>query len=203
MEPAVPPSSGCSPRTALFIDAAYLDKLCTGPWAHGGAPLALDMRRLPALLNDGVRPWRVFYYHALPWRSDPPLPVEEAVFARRAAFVAFLARDPRWVLREGRLERRGGRRPGDWLYEQKRTDVQIAVDLVRLAWRGEIQRAVLLTGDSDLLPAVEDARAAGVHVSLRYAPGHVHADWLSACDAGEPLLETQVRQILRAPRSPA
>ncbi|MEB3284575.1 MAG: NYN domain-containing protein [Candidatus Sericytochromatia bacterium] len=184
-------------RTAIFMDGAYLDHLAQGPWAEGTRPLALDMRRVPKFLNGGLNPKRVFYYHALPWVSEPPLPAEHHLRAQKEKFLAFLAADKRWVLREGRVERRGGHRPGDWIFEQKRTDVQMAVDLTRLAWRGEIDRAILVSGDSDLIPAVEDARTAGIRVTLACHAGSIHRDLMTACNETFLLLDTEMRQLVR------
>lgn len=45
----------------------------------------------------------------------------------------------------------GGRRP-----EEKGIDVAMAVDLSRLAQRGEYDVGIVCTGDTDLIPAVED-----------------------------------------------
>ena len=152
---------------------------------------------LATLLAGGERPWRTFYYHAMPWVSDPPLPAEHAVAARKQAFIDFLARKPGWVIRTGVLERRGGRKPGDWVYAQKRSDVMLAVDLTRLAWRQEIQRAVLVAGDSDFVPAIEDARAAGVHVTLWYDPATAHADLVAAADARALLTPASLAAAVR------
>lgn len=182
----------------MLLDGAYLDHLTQGPWAHGGRPLALDMRRLIRHINQGQRPTKVFYYYALPWLSDPPLPAEHYMRTQKEKFLAFLAADRRWVLREGRVERRGGPRPGDWVFEQKRTDVQIAVDMVRLAWCKDADRIILLAGDSDLIPALEDAKMAGVRTTLAYYPGSVHRDLLAACDDTLTLLEPEMRQLTRA-----
>lgn len=184
-------------RAVVLLDGAYLDHLAQGPWAHGGRPLPLDLRRLTRHLNQGRRPQAVYYYYALPWISDPPLPAEHHFRGQQEKFLAFLASDPRWVLREGRVERRGGTRPGDWVFEQKRTDVQIAVDMVRLAWRGEAEHIILLAGDSDLIPALEDAKAAGIRITLAYHPGAVHRDMLAACDDAVALLEPDMRQLTR------
>lgn len=45
-------------------------------------------------------------------------------------------------------------------YEEKRTDVAIAVGLVGRAYRKAYEKAVLISGDSDLIPAVQEAKAA-------------------------------------------
>jgi uncharacterized LabA/DUF88 family protein len=184
------------PRTALFIDAGYFDKLMQGAFAdqQGGRKVAmpLDFKRLPGVLA-GEKPWRTYYYYAMPWVSDPPLPAEHAAFQGKQRFIDFLGRLPRWELRQGVVERRTSGK--DVWFEQKRIDVMLAVDLVRLAWRGEIQRAVIVAGDSDFIPAIADARAAGVRVALRYAPGTVHEDLLAAVEEARALTRAELEAI--------
>lgn len=192
-------------HTALFIDAGYLDKLCQEVYAvpSGGrkVPLALDLKRFPAAIAP-PKPWRVFYYYCLPYQDDPPLPAQHAAREAKARFIAFLGGLRGWVLREGRIEKRGApNRPDQAVYVQKRVDVMLAVDLVRLAWRQEMGRAVLVAGDADFVPAVEDARAAGVHVLLRYAPGTAHGDLVAACDEARPLTREELETIRLAPKA--
>ncbi|MDB5100981.1 MAG: hypothetical protein JWM80_5402 [Cyanobacteria bacterium RYN_339] len=179
-------------RTALFIDAGYLDKLCQEVFGvpSGGRkiPLALNFKQLPAALAD-AKPWKTFYYHCLPYQDDPPLPAQFAAREAKKRFLGFIGILKGWELREGRLEKRGDS------YIQKRVDVLLAVDLTRLAWRQEIKQAVLVSGDADFVPAVEDARAAGVHVTLRYAPGTAHADLVAACNAARPLTREGLEAI--------
>jgi uncharacterized LabA/DUF88 family protein len=49
---------------------------------------------------------------------------------------------------------------------QKAVDTLIALDLVRLADRGALGTALVLAGDSDLTPAVQIARDAGVQITI-------------------------------------
>lgn len=185
-------------RTALFIDAGYLDKLVQTQFADqsGGRKVALplDYKRLPAMLA-GEAPQKVYYYYAMPWVSDPPLAAEHAAFEGKQRFIDFLKRLKRWELRQGVLERRDGPGRGAVFFAQKRTDVMLAIDLVRMAWKGEIDRAVLVAGDSDFVPAVQDARAAGIKVVLRYAPGTVHEDLLAASDEARALVRADLESI--------
>lgn len=180
----------------MFIDGAYLERVCQDALADrsGGqrVPLALDFRRLPAVLA-GIKPWRVFYYHCMPYREDPPLPAEQAAYDAKASFIRFVEALPRWQVREGRLEARG--RGADRVIVQKRVDVQLAVDLVRLAWRKEIGRAVLVAGDADFVPAVADARAAGVEVTLRHEPSTTHGDLVAACTDARALRRDELGTI--------
>lgn len=178
-------------RTALLIDAGYLDKLCQDVFAipSGGRkqPLALDFKRLGTLAE--TRPWRTYYYFCLPYQDDPPQPAQFAAREAKKRFTDFLGRLKGWELREGRLEKRG-----DALV-QKRVDVLLAVDLTRMAWLKEVQRVVLISGDADFVPAVEDARRAGVHLTLLYAPGTAHVDLIAACDAARPLTREGLEAI--------
>jgi uncharacterized LabA/DUF88 family protein len=189
-----------SPRTALFLDAGYFDKLCQDAFAtvSGGkkVPLALDYKRLPDVLA-GERPWRTYYYYCMPWVSEPPLPAEHAVFQGKQRFVDFLAGQKRWVMRQGVLERRGQK---DFWYEQKRVDVMLAIDLMRLASLKEIQQAVLVAGDSDFVPLVEAVQAEGVPVRLRYCPGTAHADLMAACQSSLALSRTELEPVQLAGR---
>jgi len=45
-------------------------------------------------------------------------------------------------------------------YEEKRTDVAIAVGLVGRAYRKAYDKAVIISGDSDLIPAIQEAKTA-------------------------------------------
>lgn len=183
-------------RLALFLDAAYLERALADVFAQreGGKPVPLrpDFKRLPAALA-GDKPWRTYYYYALPYRSNPPLPAEQAAYEARRRFVDFVGRLPRYVLREGVVEKRTAR--GEAIYVQKRSDVMLAVDLTRLAVAREITRAVLVAGDSDFVPVVEAARAAGVHVRLRYEGTTAHADLIAACDEAQPLTRQELEAI--------
>lgn len=53
-------------------------------------------------------------------------------------------------------------------YEEKRTDVNIAVAMLEGAVRGEYEEAILISGDSDLVPAVEAVKRIrpGVRVAV-------------------------------------
>ncbi len=65
---------------------------------------------------------------------------------------------------------------------QKRVDILFAVDLVRLSWGRQIGKAILVTGDSDFVPAVLAAKDVGVLVQLYHSPNSVHDELLSAVD---------------------
>ena len=87
-------------------------------------------------------------------------------------------------MREGRCARFWNRDRNAWDYEQKRVDVLLAVDLVRLSSKQQIQRAVLVAGDSDFLPAVTVAKDEGVQIQVIHSPDirQIHRELWDAAD---------------------
>lgn len=58
---------------------------------------------------------------------------------------------------------RRGRRP---VFQQKRIDLMLGLDIATVVARGVVSAVVLVSGDSDLIPAVGLAQEAGVLVRL-------------------------------------
>lgn len=65
---------------------------------------------------------------------------------------------------------RGDDAQGKPIFQQKRVDLMIGLDIAGLAAKQQITHAALLSGDSDLLPAVEAAKREGVVVWLVHGP---------------------------------
>ena len=57
----------------------------------------------------------------------------------------------------------------------------LAVDLVKLSADGHIQKAILIAGDSDFIPAIAAAKSEGVIVKL-YHGKNPHRDLLEEVD---------------------
>lgn len=159
-------------KGAIFIDGAYLARVLKDLF---GQP-KIDFQRLSDVLCQGCERLRTYYYHCMPHQSANPTPEERARYAAMDRFLYNLKRVPRFEVRLGKLSFQRGE------YVQKRVDVLLSVDLVRMSWGRQIQRAVLVTGDSDFVPAVVAAKDAGVLVQLYYAKHNVHDELLQACD---------------------
>lgn len=86
---------------------------------------------------------------------------------------------PRLDFRVGRLQYVAG------TFKQKGVDVCFSVDLVKLSCKGIIDKAVMITGDSDFVPAVNVAKEEGIVTILYYSkkrPMYVHNELLDSCD---------------------
>ena len=158
-------------RIAIFIDGAYLDKLLKNEFNL--AKIKYDA--LAAMMAEGSEILRTYYYNCPPYQSSAPTPDERERFARAQRFYTYLERLARYEVRLGRLALRGYNQAGEPIFEQKRVDLMLGVDLALLSGKGQITDAALLAGDSDLIPAVDAAKSQGVVVHLFHGPTY-HKD---------------------------
>ena len=98
-------------------------------------------------------------------------------------FIHRLTHLPRFQVRLGKLGRVGEE------FVQKRVNILLAVELVRRSWAKNIGTAVLVTGDSDFVPAIEAAKDAGVLVQLWYSRNSVHTELINAVDEYFPITQ--------------
>lgn len=176
-----------SNRAAVFIDGAYLTKILDVDF---GKP-KIDLARFSDILCGDYERLRTYYYNCMPYQSNPPTEDERRRFASMDKFVYTLRKLPRFEVKLGRLGCVGGE------FIQKRVDIALAADLVRLSCGRMIQKAVLVTGDSDFLPAIEAAKEAGVLVTLYYSQSSIHDELLSAVDESEMMDQELISQVAR------
>ncbi len=174
-------------RVAIFIDEGYLNKALESL----GRP-RLDYGRFIEAIQGDLPLLRTYYYYCMPYQSPTPTPEERNMYQAKLSFVRYLSRLPRFELRQGRLIKRGTE------YVQRRVDIMLASDLVRLSVAGQIKEAVLVAGDSDFVPAIAIAKDAGVLVTLCYAPGAAHDELLDACDELVPISRDLLEDCLRS-----
>jgi len=67
-------------------------------------------------------------------------------------------------------------------YEQKRVDILMAVDIVRVSWQKSVNNIIIIAGDSDFIPAVSNAKEAGLITKLYYSKYSIHDELLIECD---------------------
>ena len=155
-------------RLAIHIDGGYVTKVAER------AEVRLDYRALSDAITDRIRATskepldlvRTYYYDCLPYQSSPPKPHEEERLKRKTHFFNELRLLPNFALRQGRLKRRGTSPAGAPMFQQKRVDLMMGLDIARLAAKGQVTHLALLSGDSDLIPAVDAAQQEAVIVWL-------------------------------------
>ena len=184
---------------AAFLDGGYVEKVLK--FDHHQA--TIDFAKLVHVMVDPEELLRAYYYHCLPYQGDPPTDEERQRYASRHKFTTALSFLPRFEVRLGRLAFRGFDNNGQPIFQQKRVDCMLGVDMALLAGRGKITTVAIFTGDSDLIPAVEAAKREGVLVKLwhgKMASGDTRPsrELYEIADERFELTPTIVQRILRA-----
>ncbi len=151
-------------RTTFFVDGFNLyHSLRAAQAARGEAGFKwLDVaglcRSLLSAIGGGARLERVLYFSASPEHMESLSP---GSLNRHATYVSAL-RTTGVEVQLGRFKARprhcyhcGGRL--EW-FEEKETDVAMAVALLREVWQARCEVAVLLSADGDLAPAIRELK---------------------------------------------
>ncbi|HXH20535.1 MAG TPA: NYN domain-containing protein [Dehalococcoidia bacterium] len=181
-------------RIALFIDGAYLKYVLKDEYSL----VRIDYQALALAMAGDIDILRTYYYDCPPWQSPQPTPEESDRFAKAQSFFTALNRLPRYEVRLGRLARRGLDEKGRPVFEQKRVDIMLGVDMALLSGKNQITHAALLAGDSDFIPAVSAAKNEGVLVRLYHGKSY-HKDLWDCVDERVPITKAFVNRITMAP----
>jgi len=129
---------------------------------------------------------RVLYYDCAPYNGIVKLPVsgKEHVFNNSDAWLNDLAAKNLFAVRRGVLKFRGfvpkripispaTLKDDDFKpqFEQKGVDMRIGLDIATYADRGTFDRFIVVTADTDCIPAFKHARKSGMQVVLVELPG--------------------------------
>ena len=140
---------------------------------------------------------RILYYDCAPCLSKTKLPVSGAnhQFAGNDQWLHDLARKDYFAVRRGVLKFRGwepknvpmAAKPTDAdfvpRFEQKGVDMRIGLDMANYAANRAVGLLVLVTNDTDCIPAMKYARRAGLQVALVSLPNRSTTPELMAhCD---------------------
>ena len=186
--------------TAVFIDGAYLEKVLQ--YDHAWARVDLG-GLVNVIVGERDELLRAYYYHCLPYRSTPPTEEEETRYGNRRRFFDALGHIPRFEVRLGKLVFRGTDVNGVPIFQQKRVDLMLGMDMALLAGKNRVSKVALFSGDSDFTPAVEAVKAEGVLTTMWHGSHSENTrpsdDLLQACDEQCELTPDIVQSIRRAP----
>jgi len=168
-------------RAAIFIDGGYiLNQFKQSNIEPDWEELA-DYFLAPLRQSVPLDLLRCYFYYFPPYISQEPSDDEIERMKEFETFTETVLSNDRWAMRLGKLQKR--KEGNKDVFEQKRVDVLLSVDMVRHAAAGHIQHAVLIAGDSDFIPAVEAAKESGVTLSLWCGNYNtVHNDLIALAD---------------------
>jgi uncharacterized LabA/DUF88 family protein len=116
--------------------------------------------------------YKTYVFDALPWIPPDARPEQREKRERKRRYLEALRYQERIVVEEGYVKPKPTICPNchnqNIVPVQKKVDVLISVRLVSLAWSKSVDKLLLIAGDSDLVPAVEDVEPSGRIVRLVY-----------------------------------
>jgi uncharacterized LabA/DUF88 family protein len=183
-------------KVAILLDGGFVLKrlYCLLGRRHANAPEVLDFAA--RCLDESEELFRIYYYDCPPSEDTKENPLAPGIAVdfgntnvakRKSALQAKLAESDLVAFRRGQLDFSGwglSRNltrtllsedgPSRTLeakdltpeFRQKRVDMKIGLDVAWLASKNLVDRIVLVTGDTDFIPAMKFARREGTQVVL-------------------------------------
>lgn len=153
-------------KVCFFIDGSYLDHVLATYSRIKRVNYQVLIRAIIEKAGSDRELIRAYYYHCLPYQDSPPTQEQSERFGKMQKFFRALQRTPRFEVREGRLAYKGVDSEGKPIFEQKRVDLLLGIDLVLQATKGSMDEAFIIAGDSDFIPAIRAAKTEGVVIYL-------------------------------------
>jgi len=182
-------------KSAILIDGEFFSIALRHDLKLKRRPTAAEIYQhaigLADLQTEEV--WRIFYYDSRPYRGVQWHPItkqsityaQSSIAKARDAYLNALGQKdlvalrcgkahPRgWVLSEAYLRKltQGQFRPPapedyELRFEQKGVDMRIGIDVATLAFNRSVDRIIVATNDTDLIPALKVARRCGIQVVI-------------------------------------
>ena len=167
-------------KTVLLIDGGYLRASAQKAGKTYDNPFIEAFAKLCVAPDEYLL--RVLYYDSPQYRGEVQLPVSagKTSFQSSDKWLTELAKLEKFAVRRGTLGFRGwkprtipiaGGRPltdADFapVFEQKGVDMRIGLDIAVMSDQRSVERIVLISGDTDMIPVMKHARKAGLGIVL-------------------------------------
>jgi len=154
-------------RVVVFIDGS---NFYHGLKASLGHP-SINFQKFSQFLVGDRELIRTYYYNVVVDRTSGP-----ERYKKQQRFFNALQQLPQFHLTFGRLVQRGE------TWTEKGVDVQIAVDMLAMAFHNAYDVAILVSGDGDFAAAVEEVKRLGKIVEYAYFDTGRSRHLQQACD---------------------
>lgn len=172
-------------RTIVMIDGGHLRVLARQSH-HAYDPDFIEKVAHACIDPTQESLLRVLYYDCAPYVGEARLPVSATMkqFSGSGDWLRLLGRKDLFAVREGVLKFRGFKpkripispvalsdddfKPD---FEQKGVDMRIGLDIATYAGGRLADRIILITGDTDCIPAMKHGRKSGIQIILLSLPG--------------------------------
>ncbi len=171
-------------RAAVLIDNYYLRKEILDNYNGKSVRFRLDYEKFSDLLCEQIKASRLRTY------------VYDCQFKKEEGFFNSLNLQDSFEIRLGEFKTKD---TGE--LTQKQVDVFIVMDMIQLSLKGRVQHLILVSGDSDFIPAVKFVKEEGVKVHLRTSQKDYKLDLAKACDTRRALDHTYMLEWVKDPYS--
>lgn len=200
-----------NPRFAILIDGGFITKVLGKKLKKfpEASDIEAECNRIRAHLDlAALDLLRIYFYDSFPPTGVLTNPIDGSnldlgaspIHARNTQFLNKVESLPNFALRRGEVVVRGWKfgkyalkrlskapgppKPNDVVpnIQQKGVDLRIGLDIARLALRQLVQVIVVVTGDSDLIPAFKFARREGLRVYLDNLGSPIRPELEAHCD---------------------
>ncbi len=170
-------------RVVVMMDGGHV-RACARHARHRYAADFIEKIAHAALAPD-EQPLRVLYYDCPPFQGEVKLPISGQIKQFRSSdlWLTELSTRNLFAVRLGELKIRGFERRDPTaqvqqladehfkpVFEQKGVDMRIGLDIATYATGRMVDRIILMTGDTDFIPAMKHARKAGLQVVIIQFP---------------------------------
>jgi uncharacterized LabA/DUF88 family protein len=155
-----------------FVDGGYLQVMAKSLGCVGWQDPSYFVRQVCEQINGDYRRSglkRITYYDGLP---------DEPVDEERLRCWTAIEQTPNVHLGFGFVRGRKGKMPR----QQKAVDTLLSVDMLVGAFNGIFGNALLVAGDADFVPAVQEVQRRGVHVCVVASPTNLSPELRWAAD---------------------
>jgi uncharacterized LabA/DUF88 family protein len=178
-------------RTMVFIDGAYLRKMCDCLFKSD----SLDFTKVFWKIREAFSICfvgqfqldliRVYYYDAI-------VDKKHREFDRQEAYFSAVRKTPLFRERLGRLV---GEKP----FRQKGVDILMATDALTKAYRNQYDTAIFFVGDGDFIPLIEAINDAGKKTICIYGPVNTSQDLVEIFDMSMKMGQSELKDLLKSP----
>jgi uncharacterized LabA/DUF88 family protein len=148
-------------KAAVFIDGGYAKVRKQ----LGFSQKDVDYAVFSDKLCRSCERFRTYYYDCMPYKDAMPSSDDENRYKQKQRFIESLRYLDRFEIRLGHLLKVNATD-----FKQKGVDIQLSIDLTRLCWQDKVEMVILVTADTDFIPAIQEAKNAGVTAVLAYCP---------------------------------
>ncbi len=168
-------------KVAIFIDGSNLYHDLRKNFGNAG----LDFGKFAQFLGGKDKIVVVYYYSAPLNQNDDP-----EAYKSQQKFFSALDKISHFQVKLGRLEKRQG---GQTV--EKGVDVRMAVDIVTHAYSNIYDKAIIVSGDSDFVPAIMAAQDFGKKVTNVCFPKTKSYHLNQVCDETITIEETEFKNM--------